>query len=208
MCALDAVLSLWRKGPAEQGRRVISRFSVPTYEHECIRVIRAVPKHVVGKQERNPVKRRTAWSRWWRREREPDQTETASVNNVDQGDTGHVQPYDLVQVEGRLDLFSGELLVRACRSIPEPRRILVDLESANDITDPGLQSLSELCCSTNRGVDRYVVVVRCDQRGQIGSFIEESLVFEEMRDGITNLNDGCPVTLLLVETRQRLEIGS
>lgn len=192
----------------DHGALTISRFSVPTYQRECIRVIRVLPTHAVEKQERNPVTRRNVWSRWWRRKMESDQTEAEREHIRDPGDTGHVQPHDLVQVEGRLDLFAGELLVRTCRSIPEPRRILVDLQSANDITDPGLQAVSELCCSPDRDVDRYALVVRCDQRGQVESIIGESLVFEARRDAVSYLNDGRPATPMFVTMRQRLEIGS
>ena len=191
-----------------QVRRVVSRLSVPTYDRECIRVIRAARSQDLGKQEGNRVMRRTVWRRWWRKDRQSDAADPISTSDRGHRHTIHIEQQDLVQLAGRLDLLSVELLLRACRSIPEPRRILVDLVSAEDITDRGLQLLSELCRSAERSVDRFVVLIRSVHHGRVGAFIEESTLFTEMRDAVTSLNDGCPVTPLFVETRQRLGIES
>jgi hypothetical protein len=67
-----------------------------------------------------------------------------------------------LDVVGRLDLFSAEALVDAWRSLPQPRRALLNLHAATDLSEPGLRMLGEHL-SANASADQVVVLVDLDQ---------------------------------------------
>jgi anti-sigma B factor antagonist len=56
-----------------------------------------------------------------------------------------------LRVAGRLDLFAAEVLARAWRTVPVPRRIVVDLRQTTELTEPGLAALRALLSEPNEG---------------------------------------------------------
>jgi len=57
----------------------------------------------------------------------------------------------VLQVRGVLDLFASEALQRAWLTVPQPRRVLVDLSTATEITAAGADALAALCGSDESG---------------------------------------------------------
>jgi anti-sigma B factor antagonist len=55
----------------------------------------------------------------------------------------HVQ----VRVSGRLNLFAAEVVEKAFRSVPLPRRVIFDLTGVTEISQPGLERIFSLCKS-------------------------------------------------------------
>jgi anti-anti-sigma regulatory factor len=85
---------------------------------------------------------------------------TASVTDVwvPTYDGEHVRvvpgrPYR-VEVAGRLDLFASAALEQAWAAVPAPRRVVVDLSRATDVTEAGLRALAAAC-----GPDDLVALV-------------------------------------------------
>jgi anti-anti-sigma factor len=64
----------------------------------------------------------------------------------------------VLQIVGRLDLFTLEALVDAWRSLPPPRRAVVDLRAATELSDASLRLL-EKHLRNGRSADRFVVLV-------------------------------------------------
>jgi anti-sigma B factor antagonist len=65
----------------------------------------------------------------------------------------------VIAVNGRLDLFAGEMLERAWRTVPPPRRISLDVTEATEISDAGMALLAELCARRDEE-SRTIVVGR------------------------------------------------
>jgi anti-anti-sigma factor len=56
----------------------------------------------------------------------------------------------VVELVGRLDLFAADILERAWLTVPPPRRVVIDLRKAVELTGPGADMVRELCA---RGED-------------------------------------------------------
>jgi anti-anti-sigma factor len=67
-----------------------------------------------------------------------------------------------LDILGRLDLFAAEALVDAWRSLPGPRRALLDLRAATELSEPGLR-LFEEHVRVDTSIDRVVVLVDPDR---------------------------------------------
>lgn len=59
------------------------------------------------------------------------------------------QPYRL-EVIGRLDLFASAAMEQAWAAVPAPRRVVVDLFGATEVTDAGLRALAAACGPEDR----------------------------------------------------------
>jgi len=67
-----------------------------------------------------------------------------------------------LDIVGRLDLFAAEALVDAWRSLPGPRRALLDLRAATELSEPGLRLLEEHV-HADTSIDRIVILVDPDR---------------------------------------------
>jgi hypothetical protein len=76
---------------------------------------------------------------------------------------GPVCPPHWVRVVGRLDLFAAERLDRLGEVLPRPRRVILDVSSATDLTPAGIDCLSRFGASPG---DRVVLLVPEERSGR------------------------------------------
>jgi anti-sigma B factor antagonist len=71
----------------------------------------------------------------------------------------------MLRVTGRLDLFASESLLKAWRTVPPPRRVVIDLRNATELSGAAATALQGLC---GRGEDdsRTVILLSTDQQSR------------------------------------------
>jgi anti-sigma B factor antagonist len=74
-----------------------------------------------------------------------------------------------LRVAGRLDLFAAEVLERAWRTVPTPRRLVVDLRPTTELTGPGRAALRALLSEQNEG-SRGSVLLDLAKSEQVAAF--------------------------------------
>jgi len=116
-------------------------------------------------------------------------------------------PYTLT-VRGRLDLFCGEVVEEACRAVPRPRKVLIDLaESCDLITSRGLRLVVSLCAPDSDGGRAAILFAGArDTPDVCGIRIRQPPFFASRSEAIAALQiaEGISPSPMVVEVTSRL----
>lgn len=94
-------------------------------------------------------------------------------------------PYRL-SLTGRLDLFSSEVLERAWQTVPEPRRVVVDLRHTTEISEPGVLALLGLC-TRKEGDSKTSILINKKDKTQRAAFSGCAFAFHKAKAAVHSL---------------------
>jgi anti-sigma B factor antagonist len=93
----------------------------------------------------------------------------------------------VIELVGRLDLFASELLQKAWRSLPLPRRALLDLRRTTELSPKGVAALLELCTPTEEG--RVVILLRTGDAEQRAAFADNAALYDDRNAALGGLGE-------------------
>jgi hypothetical protein len=94
----------------------------------------------------------------------------------------------VAEVTGRLDLFAGEVLERAWRTAPAPRRVLLDLNPATEVTSAGADLLKRLVGNSDPD-GRAAVLARADAPRLAALVAAGVMIYEVAKDAVAALGE-------------------
>jgi anti-sigma B factor antagonist len=105
----------------------------------------------------------------------------------------------VIALTGRLNLFSSEALAKAWQSLPPPRRAVLDLTQATELSVKGVAALLEFC-GADKGDGRVAIQIRAGDADQERAFAGRAPVHGERGAALAALGD------LPEESRQLLTV--